>query len=55
MPQQATWGNNNILFSEDSIAPKNKIKFYAPIDSEHKLHQKGVICFFEGVELELPV
>ena len=32
------WGKNNILFSNNSIAPTNKIKVYAPIDSEHKLH-----------------
>ena len=34
------WGNNNILFSDISIAPTNKIKVYPPIDSEHNLHQK---------------
>ena len=50
------WGNDNILFSNDSIAPTNKIKVYVPIDSEHKLHQKGLhICFPVGIELELPV
>ena len=45
-----------MLFSDDSIALKSKIKVYAPIDSEHKLHQKGLHAWlFVVVELELPV
>ena len=35
-----------MLFEDDSIAPTNKIEIYAPIDSEHKLHQKGLQIWF---------
>ena len=51
------WSNNNILFSDESIVPAtNKIKVYASIDSEHKLHQKGLhIWFAVGIKLETPV
>ena len=48
------WGNNNILFSDNSIAPTYKIKVYAFIDSEHKFHQKGLYTSV-GIEIELPV
>ena len=34
--------NNNIPFSENLITPTNKIKVYAPIDSEFNLHKKGI-------------
>ena len=45
-----------MLFSDDSIAPTNRIKVYGPIDSEHKPHQKGLHIWFPvGIELELPV
>ena len=45
-----------MLFSDDSIATTNKIKIYASIDSENKLHQKGLHVWFPvRIELELPV
>ena len=35
--------NNNIPFSDNLIAPTNKIKVYAPTDSELNLHKKGIV------------
>ena len=34
--------NKNILFSDNLITPTNKIKAYAPIDSDLNLHKKGI-------------
>ena len=34
--------NNNIPFSENLITPTNKVKVYAPIDSELNLHINGI-------------
>ena len=34
--------NSNIPFSDNLITPKNKIKVYAPIESELNLHEKGI-------------
>ena len=51
IPQQS-----NPLFSDDSIAQTNKIKVNTPVDSEHKLHQKGVHTWFlVEIKLELAV
>ena len=49
------WGNNNILFSDDTIAATNK-NVHALIDPENKLCQKGRnILSPVGIEHELPV
>ena len=34
--------NNNIPFSDNLITPTNKIKVYAPVDSEFSLHKNGI-------------
>ena len=34
--------NNNMPFSDNVIIPTNKIKVYAPINSELNLHKKGI-------------
>ena len=45
-----------MLLLDDSIAITNKIKVYARIVSENKLHQKGLHVWFSArIELELPV
>ena len=45
-----------MLFLDNSVAPANKIKVYAPIESEHKLHQKGLyILLIVRMELDSPV
>ena len=41
MRQNDAMRNNNIPFSENLITPTNKVKVYAPIDSELNLHKNG--------------
>ena len=48
--------NNNIPFSDNLITPTNKIKAYAPIDSELNLHKKGIEIRHEvGTSLGEPI
>ena len=50
---QLTQGNNKILFSDSCSIPIKKIKLYAPIDFENKLHKKWVENCLLGFDLGL--
>ena len=42
MRQNDAMRNNNRPFSENLITPTNKVKVYAPIDSELNVHKNGI-------------
>ena len=46
--------NNNLDNSDNLITRTNKIKVYAPIDSEFNLHKKGIENRHVGISLGEP-